>query len=93
MELLREKFRLSLKLGKLWLLRLFFHYPSGLKLSVQLVTLKMIYHGKTAYELLKGRKPNISYLHVFGCDCYILNQRNQCSKFEAKDDEGVFLGY
>lgn len=41
-------------------------------------------HGKTAYELLKERKLDISY---------ILNQRDQRSKFKAKANEGVFLGY
>ena len=30
---------------------------------------------------------------MFGCVCYISNQRDQRSKFEAKDDECVFLGY
>ena len=25
---------------------------------------------KTSYELYKGRKPNISYLKVFGCKCF-----------------------
>ncbi|XP_050918770.1 uncharacterized protein LOC127136225 [Lathyrus oleraceus] len=28
---------------------------------------------KTPYELLKGRKPNVSHLHIFGCKCFILN--------------------
>ncbi|XP_023750600.1 uncharacterized protein LOC111898952 [Lactuca sativa] len=51
------------------------------------------HHGKNAYESLKGRKPNISYFHVFGYVCCILNKRDQYSKFEAKDDEGIFLGY
>lgn len=50
-------------------------------------------HGKTGYELLKGSKPNISYFYVFDCVFYILNQRDHRSKFKAKDDEGVFLGY
>ena len=26
---------------------------------------------KTTYELFKGRKPNISYFHQFGCTCWI----------------------
>ena len=50
-------------------------------------------HGKTAYEVLKGRTPDVSYFHVFGCVCYILNQKDQLSKFAAKADEGIFLGY
>jgi hypothetical protein len=29
---------------------------------------------KTLYELLIGRKTNISYLRVFGCRCYILRK-------------------
>ena len=30
---------------------------------------------KTTYELFKGRKPNISYFHQFGCTCCILNNK------------------
>lgn len=50
-------------------------------------------YGKTSYEMLKGRKLDISYFHVFGCVCYILNQKDQRSNFEAKAVEGFFLGY
>nr|KAJ0215706.1 hypothetical protein LSAT_V11C300127420 [Lactuca sativa] len=36
----------------------------------------------------------ISHLfHVFGCVCYILNKKDQCTKFEAKADERRFLSY
>ena len=31
----------------------------------------------TTYELWKGRKPNISYLHPFGCKCFILNTKDK----------------
>ena len=48
---------------------------------------------KTPYELLKGRAPDISYFHVFGCVCFILNQRDKRTKFDSKSDEGIFLGY
>ena len=43
--------------------------------------------------MLKGRRPDISYFHVFGCIWFILNQKDKRSKFEAKADEGIFLGY
>ncbi|KAI3681369.1 hypothetical protein L6452_36163 [Arctium lappa] len=49
--------------------------------------------GKTAYELFVGRKPSISFLHIFGCQCFILNNRDQLGKFDPKADDGIFLGY
>ena len=48
---------------------------------------------KTPYELWKGHKPNISYFKVFGCKCFILNDRDPLAKFDPKSDEGIFLGY
>jgi len=49
---------------------------------------------KTPYELYKGRKPNISHLHVFGCKCFLLNNgEDNLGKFDEKYDEGIFLGY
>ena len=49
---------------------------------------------KTPYELWKGRKPNINYFHVFGCKCFVLNNgKDRLGKFDAKSDEGIFLGY
>src|ERR1044072_4976650 len=49
---------------------------------------------KTPYELYKGRKPNISHLHVFGCKCFVHNNgKDNLGKFDAKSDEGIFLGY
>ena len=49
---------------------------------------------KTPYELWKNRKPNLKYFRVFGCRCFILNNgKDNISKFDAKSDEGIFLGY
>ena len=47
---------------------------------------------KTPYELWYGYKPNVSYLKVFGSKCYILEESRK-GKFDAKGDEGIFLGY
>ncbi|KAK2445742.1 putative mitochondrial protein [Trifolium repens] len=47
----------------------------------------------TTYELFKGRKPNISYFHQFGCTCYILNNKAYKRKFDAKACKGIFIGY
>ena len=49
---------------------------------------------ETPYELLKGRKPNISHLHVLGYKCFMLNiGKENLVKFDSKVDEGIFLGY
>lgn len=39
---------------------------------------------KTPYELWKGRKPNVKHLHIFGCRCYVLRDREQRAKLGAK---------
>nr|GFA55248.1 retrovirus-related Pol polyprotein from transposon TNT 1-94 [Tanacetum cinerariifolium] len=48
---------------------------------------------KTPYELINGRKPNISFLHVFGALCYPKNDREDIGKLGAKGDIGFFIGY
>jgi hypothetical protein len=48
---------------------------------------------KTAYKLLTGNKPNVSYFRVFGSKCYILVKRGRHSKFAPKVVEGFLLGY
>jgi transposase InsO family protein len=48
---------------------------------------------KTAYELLLGKKSNVSYFRVFGSKCFILNKKRKNSKFAPKVDEGFLLGY
>jgi transposase InsO family protein len=48
---------------------------------------------KTSYELLTGKKPNISYFRVFGSKCFILVKRGRKSKFSLKTVQGFLLGY
>ena len=35
----------------------------------------------------------MKYFRIFGSNCYILNDRENPGKFDAKSDEGIFLGY
>ncbi|KAJ9552400.1 hypothetical protein OSB04_016445 [Centaurea solstitialis] len=49
--------------------------------------------GKTAYEMVEQRKPNIDYFRVFGCKCYVLNDRDDLGMFEPKSDESIFIEY
>jgi transposase InsO family protein len=48
---------------------------------------------KTSYELLIGKKPNVSYFRVFGSKFFILVKRGRKSKFAPKAVEGFLLGY
>jgi hypothetical protein len=48
---------------------------------------------KTSYELLTGKKPNVSYFRVFGSKFFILVKRGRRSKFAPKVVEGFLLGY
>nr|GEX17801.1 retrovirus-related Pol polyprotein from transposon TNT 1-94 [Tanacetum cinerariifolium] len=48
---------------------------------------------KTPYELINGKKPDISFLYVFGASCYLKNDREDIGKLGAKGDIGFFIGY
>nr|GEW50184.1 hypothetical protein [Tanacetum cinerariifolium] len=48
---------------------------------------------KIPYELINGRKPDISFLDVFGALCYPKNDREDIGKLGAKGDIGFFIGY
>nr|GFC85271.1 ribonuclease H-like domain-containing protein [Tanacetum cinerariifolium] len=48
---------------------------------------------KTPYELFNGRTTAIGFLKPFGCHVIILNTLYNLGKFEAKGDEGYFIGY
>nr|GEU79963.1 retrovirus-related Pol polyprotein from transposon TNT 1-94 [Tanacetum cinerariifolium] len=48
---------------------------------------------KTPYELINGKKPDISFLHVFGALCYPKNDHENIRKLGVKGDIGFFIGY
>jgi hypothetical protein len=48
---------------------------------------------KTPYELLNGKKPDVSYFRVFGCKCYIYKKCHCLGKFQRRCDIGFLLGY
>ncbi|GKD08378.1 retrovirus-related pol polyprotein from transposon TNT 1-94, partial [Tanacetum coccineum] len=43
-------------------------------------------YNKTPYELIRGRKPNIQYFHVFGSLCYPINDHDDLKKMKPKAD-------
>nr|GEX85544.1 hypothetical protein [Tanacetum cinerariifolium] len=50
-------------------------------------------HGKTPYELLHNKLPDLSYLYVFGPLCYPTNDSEDLGKLQPKADIGIFIGY
>ncbi|GKD27939.1 retrovirus-related pol polyprotein from transposon TNT 1-94, partial [Tanacetum coccineum] len=50
-------------------------------------------HNKTQYELLYNKKPDLSYLHVFGALCYLTNDSEDLRKLKPKADIRIFVGY
>ncbi|GKB31153.1 retrovirus-related pol polyprotein from transposon TNT 1-94 [Tanacetum coccineum] len=49
-------------------------------------------HDKTPYEIFRERIHNISYFHVFGFPVFIHIHKDHLGKFDAKADDGYFLG-
>ncbi|GJW21366.1 putative ribonuclease H-like domain-containing protein [Tanacetum coccineum] len=47
------------------------------------------HHGKTPYELLHDKPPDLSYLHVFGALCYTMNDRKNLGKLQPKANIGL----
>ncbi|GJX61492.1 putative ribonuclease H-like domain-containing protein [Tanacetum coccineum] len=50
-------------------------------------------HGKTPYELLHDKPPNLSFFHVFGALCYLTNDSENLGKLQPKANIGIFIGY
>ncbi|GJT66211.1 integrase, catalytic region, zinc finger, CCHC-type containing protein [Tanacetum coccineum] len=50
-------------------------------------------HNKTPYELVHDKKPDLSFLRIFGALCYPTNNSEDLGKLKAKADIGFFVGY
>ncbi|GKD28956.1 retrovirus-related pol polyprotein from transposon TNT 1-94 [Tanacetum coccineum] len=50
-------------------------------------------YNKTPYELLRDRKLELKYLHIFGALCYPTNDFKDLGKLQPKADIGIFIGY
>ena len=45
------------------------------------------------HELWHGKPTSIKHFRVFGSKSYIKNNDEKLGKFDARADEGIFLGY
>ncbi|GJW18624.1 retrovirus-related pol polyprotein from transposon TNT 1-94 [Tanacetum coccineum] len=52
-----------------------------------------LHHGKTPYELLHDKIPDLSFFYVFGALCYPTNDSENLGKLQPKVDIGIFIGY
>nr|GEY93714.1 retrovirus-related Pol polyprotein from transposon TNT 1-94 [Tanacetum cinerariifolium] len=52
-----------------------------------------LHHGKTPYELLHGKLPDLSFLYVFGALCYPTNDSEILGKLQPKANICIFIGY
>nr|GEX46090.1 integrase, catalytic region, zinc finger, CCHC-type, peptidase aspartic, catalytic [Tanacetum cinerariifolium] len=50
-------------------------------------------HGRTPYELLHNKLPDLSFFYVFGALCYSTNDSENLGKLQPKADIGIFIGY
>ena len=49
--------------------------------------------GKTPYEAIYGRKPNVSHLRTFGCVAHVKTAEPHLSKLADRSTKMVFIGY
>ncbi|GJT31994.1 putative ribonuclease H-like domain-containing protein [Tanacetum coccineum] len=52
-----------------------------------------LFHGKTPYELLHDKLPDLSFFYVFGALCYLTTNSENLGKLQPKADIGLFIGY
>nr|GEX51355.1 Gag-Pol polyprotein [Tanacetum cinerariifolium] len=50
-------------------------------------------HNKTPYELVHNKKPDLTFLRVFGALCYPTNDNEDLEKLQPTADIGIFIGY
>nr|GEW18019.1 retrovirus-related Pol polyprotein from transposon TNT 1-94 [Tanacetum cinerariifolium] len=50
-------------------------------------------HNKTPYELVHNKKPDLTFVRVFGALCYPTNDSQNLGKLQPKADIGIFVGY
>nr|GFA56301.1 retrovirus-related Pol polyprotein from transposon TNT 1-94 [Tanacetum cinerariifolium] len=50
-------------------------------------------HGKSPYELLHSKLPDLSFFYVFDTLCYLTNDSENLGKLQPKADIRIFIGY
>nr|GEV11102.1 integrase, catalytic region, zinc finger, CCHC-type, peptidase aspartic, catalytic [Tanacetum cinerariifolium] len=59
----------------------------------QKISIIRLRYGKTPYELLHDKLPDLYFFHVFGALFYLTNDSENLGKLQPKADIGIFIGY
>nr|GEX00518.1 hypothetical protein [Tanacetum cinerariifolium] len=51
------------------------------------------HHNKILYELVHNKKPDLTFLCIFGALCYPTNDSKDLGKLQPTADIGIFIGY
>ena len=68
-------------------------WPRAALTAAYLRNRSVVRDGCTPYELLKGRKPELKHIRVFGCRAYLHIEKYQRSKLDKKAKTVIFVGY
>ena len=49
--------------------------------------------GMTPLQAFSGKKPSATHFRVFGCDYFVHVPNANRTKWDAKSEKGIFLGY
>ena len=49
--------------------------------------------GKIPFEKLYGKLPDLSFLKIFGCQCFVSTLLANCKKLDPRAKKGVYLGH
>ena len=48
---------------------------------------------QTPFEIINGLRPSVKHMRVFGCRAFVLTPKEKRSKWDPKDQKGLFIGY
>ncbi|RDX91217.1 hypothetical protein CR513_26833, partial [Mucuna pruriens] len=74
---------------ELWKRKISLHEMT--KICLMITTILSPFRKKKLIQ--SDKHSNISYFYPFGCECFILNTKDNLGKFYPKSDKGIFLGY
>ncbi|GJS96498.1 retrovirus-related pol polyprotein from transposon TNT 1-94 [Tanacetum coccineum] len=57
------------------------------------ISIIILTHEKTAYQIINDRKPSIRHLHIFGCTCYLNRDGENLDKMKERGDPCILASF